>query len=130
MVASSRTIALLEAARSELHGGCPGAFRTPDGAVHPCGCHCHADVNLAEASKSAALPVLDFPPTEPARALSVAQRRPLVASQSGFCECGCGDRCARRFLPGHDAKLKSRLSKEATAGDLSAATEIQRRGWD
>jgi len=25
------------------------------------------------------------------------------------CECGCGAQVARRFLPGHDAKLKSRL---------------------
>jgi hypothetical protein len=28
------------------------------------------------------------------------------------CECGCGVTVSRRFLPGHDAKLKSRLLSE------------------
>lgn len=33
-------------------------------------------------------------------------------SPDGFCMCGCGAPVRRRFLPGHDAKLASRLAKE------------------
>jgi len=34
----------------------------------------------------------------------------------------------RRFLPGHDARLRSRLVKEARAG-LAARRELARLGW-
>lgn len=45
------------------------------------------------------------------------------------CQCGCGAEVKRRFLPGHDAKLKSRLLTEAREGSEAAAAELQRRGW-
>jgi predicted nuclease with RNAse H fold len=44
------------------------------------------------------------------------------------CECGCGRPAARRFLPGHDAKLKSRLLRDLRAGDR-ARSELERLGW-
>ena len=36
---------------------------------------------------------------------------------SNMCLCGCGAKVARAFLPGHDAKLKSRLSAILKLGD-------------
>jgi predicted nuclease with RNAse H fold len=45
------------------------------------------------------------------------------------CECGCGAEVRRRFLPGHDAKLKSTLRRRASAGDRSAAHRLECLGW-
>jgi hypothetical protein len=45
------------------------------------------------------------------------------------CLCGCGAIVRRRFLPGHDAKLKSRLLR-AHAGGVEMATEVLKDlGW-
>ena len=47
------------------------------------------------------------------------------------CECGCGTMAkpGSRYLPGHDAKHKSALIKDAKAGKKTAATELAKRGW-
>jgi hypothetical protein len=45
-----------------------------------------------------------------------------------LCECGCGRAARRRFLPGHDAKLRSRLIRDARAGN-AALVELHRLGW-
>ena len=46
------------------------------------------------------------------------------------CECGCGGTTrGGRFIPGHDAKLKSRLLKDMANGDTAAMEELERRGW-
>ncbi len=45
-----------------------------------------------------------------------------------LCECGCGRPVRRRFLPGHDARLRSRLLNEARAG-VTARKELARLGW-
>jgi len=45
------------------------------------------------------------------------------------CGCGCGGAARRRYLPGHDAKHKSRLLAEMRAGSGPAADELQRLGW-
>jgi len=60
---------------------------------------------------------------------SVASRRIAVASvEPRPCECGCRaiTRRGSRFLPGHDAKLKSALRK---AGTPEAEKELASRGW-
>src|SRR5205814_8291681 len=44
------------------------------------------------------------------------------------CECGCGAPVRRRFLPGHVARLRSRLLREVRAGD-AARRELDRLGW-
>lgn len=55
--------------------------------------------------------------------------RPAAASPAPrLCECGCGEPVRRRFLPGHDAKLKSRLLLQARAGER-ARRELMRLGW-
>lgn len=46
------------------------------------------------------------------------------------CECGCGATVSRRFKPGHDAKLKSMLLKEARSGNESAKRRLKALGWD
>src|ERR1700742_5217582 len=46
------------------------------------------------------------------------------------CECGCGETTnGGRFRPGHDAKLKSQLIKEALGGSKRAATKLEALGW-
>src|SRR6266498_3032490 len=45
-----------------------------------------------------------------------------------LCECGCGHPVRRRFLPGHDARLRSRLLVEARVG-MRARKELARLGW-
>jgi hypothetical protein len=47
---------------------------------------------------------------------------------SRLCECGCGEPVRRRFLPGHDAKLKSRLLRDMAAGD-AAKERLTGLGW-
>lgn len=57
-------------------------------------------------------------------------KEPRTTPTTGnLCECGCGEPVARRFLPGHDAKLKSRLRREARAGSADAMAELLRRRW-
>jgi hypothetical protein len=45
-----------------------------------------------------------------------------------LCECGCGGPVRRRFLPGHDTKLRSRLLRDLRAGQ-AASRELARLGW-
>lgn len=50
--------------------------------------------------------------------------------KAGHCQCGCGGMTkGGRFLPGHDAKLKSALRKRANDGDQDAINELAERGW-
>jgi hypothetical protein len=51
-----------------------------------------------------------------------------AAADPRLCECGCGSPVRRRFLPGHDGRLRSRLLTEARAGD-AARRELDRLGW-
>lgn len=37
------------------------------------------------------------------------------------CLCGCGGKTARRFMPGHDARLKGELLRQATDPEAKAA---------
>jgi hypothetical protein len=52
------------------------------------------------------------------------------------CECGCGGATIRpeaRFLPGHDARLKSALIRTALAGGAgakAAEAKIRSLGWE
>lgn len=49
---------------------------------------------------------------------------------SGVCECGCeGKTKGGRFVPGHDAKLASRLVALIKEYDRDAFEEMKRRGW-
>jgi hypothetical protein len=71
----------------------------------------------------------------PVQELAVRYRRCPVPGADGsaagpvrLCECGCGAAVRRRFLPGHDARLRGRLVREARAGDLAHA-ELARLGW-
>jgi hypothetical protein len=51
-------------------------------------------------------------------------------STTGACEC-CGEPTrGGRFLPGHDARLASRLVARIKDGDLQAQEEMVNRGWE
>lgn len=83
------------------------------------------------------LPVADLPNAPLIRAPGAAPAgrdgtdelnvaRPAEEEQP--CLCGCGALVRRRFLPGHDAKLKSRLLRLRAEG--CAATErLRKLGW-
>ena len=45
------------------------------------------------------------------------------------CGCGCGAPVRRRFLPGHDAKLKSRLFAAWRGGDSAAGDQLRDLAW-
>jgi Protein of unknown function (DUF429) len=57
-----------------------------------------------------------------------AVRPARAAADPRLCECGCGSPVRRRFLPGHDARLRSRLLTEARTGE-TARRELERLGW-
>jgi hypothetical protein len=57
-----------------------------------------------------------------------APRRGKGEASSRVCGCGCGAAVRSEFLPGHDAKLRSRLLREARL-DEAATAELRRRGW-
>jgi hypothetical protein len=47
-----------------------------------------------------------------------------------ICLCGCeGQTKGGRFLPGHDAKLKSTLVTASLAGSKRAASKLEKLGW-
>lgn len=122
-------VAMSEEARDRLHGRCPGAYLTTEGEVRPCGCECHGEgVDLGEAAKRP-LSVLNPPPRgEGPDEETKARKRPDVASK-GYCE-HCGAPCNGRFLPGHDAKLKSQLAHAASKWhDAEAWAELIQRDW-
>jgi len=58
-----------------------------------------------------------------------AARQPHMDETPNPCGCGCGAPVRRRYLPGHDAKHRSRLLAEMRAGNGLAADELQRLGW-
>jgi hypothetical protein len=50
---------------------------------------------------------------------------------SGVCICGCaGTTKGGRFLPGHDAKLKSALRARIAEGDEAARARMIELGWE
>jgi predicted nuclease with RNAse H fold len=52
-----------------------------------------------------------------------------VSTSANTCLCGCGVVVRRRFLPGHDAKLKSRLIRLSLQGDAEAMSRLEALGW-
>ncbi len=62
---------------------------------------------------------------------SVSRKAPpsRFRSLDGDCMCGCGAPVRRRFLPGHDAKLRSRLLAEWRGGDACAEARLHELGW-
>jgi hypothetical protein len=48
---------------------------------------------------------------------------------AGVCECCGSPTKGGKFLPGHDARMKSRLRTAAKAGDGTAQAELNKRGW-
>lgn len=64
-----------------------------------------------------------------------AKRGATIAVESKACECGCRalTRKGSRFLPGHDAKLKSKLRNAVKKGNTNAKAhaqkELKSRGW-
>jgi hypothetical protein len=57
-----------------------------------------------------------------------AEAVPPRSTAARLCECGCGAMARRRFLPGHDAKLRSRLVRTAREGS-DARRDLERLGW-
>lgn len=147
--AANPNMELSDAVRGRLHRKCPGAYLGGE-----CGCPCHTGGNrprLSDAEKASLRPGMDtrvFARTASEKAEKRAdvdsrgypdldgpptRNQYLAPTAGGHCECGCGAPVARRFKPGHDAKLKSRLRRELESRDQAArqraADELDRRGW-
>lgn len=78
-------------------------------------------------------PVEGCPGCSPPQISVREPRAPRVDKQAPtgrLCGCGCGHPVSRRFLPGHDAKLKSRLLREARAGSEEAKQSLRENGWE
>ncbi len=60
---------------------------------------------------------------------SAAEIQSSPVERSHDCGCGCGAPVSRRFLPGHDAKLKSRSLRAARLGDTTAEQQLRQLGW-
>lgn len=129
VAADDSVVQVSDGTRQRLHGRCPGAYRSPDGEAHACSCECHGGAGVPQDHESASLPTL-APVGPDARGEGLeAERRPKRAPEStNRCAC-CGRPCKSRFLPGHDAKLKSRLYAAAKQGDAYAWAELALRGW-
>ena len=56
-------------------------------------------------------------------------RLPPKPATAPLCGCGCGSEVRQRFLPGHDAKLRSALVKAASNGDATASANLRKLGW-
>jgi hypothetical protein len=80
-------------------------------------------VKLAR-TKTLAVSGLPSPIIDPSRANQIALKDGIKA-----CECGCGAPVRRRFLPGHDAKLRSALLR-AEASGKSASRRLAELGWN
>lgn len=126
--ADNEAFAVAQELRDGLHARCPGAYRTPSGEVRACGCRCHElPVDLAEAAKGR-LPIVDPPPADGPDLVDKGRKRAEKTAPRGRCE-HCGEPCRARFLPGHDAKLKSDLAVAAMGGDVESAAELWLRAW-
>lgn len=82
-------------------------------------------------AKAVPTPKAVTPPLDTAQAKAILRNaRPAVA----YCLCGCEGLTKGRFVPGHDAKLKSRLAATVADGTPAAATAaadaLVAFGWD
>lgn len=70
-------------------------------------------------------------PLRPTGQSPAAVTRPVrtASTGGGLCGCGCGAEVARRFRPGHDAKLKSALLRAWRDGDPQAGRRLDELGW-
>lgn len=86
----------------------------------------HSNERLPGCTACEGLPPISKEEPVPAR-VNPVQRRPPEGMRN--CGCGCGAVVRNRFLPGHDAKLKSRLVKEARSGSEIAKQQLEEHGW-
>jgi len=86
----------------------------------------HSNERLPGCTACERLPAISKEEPVPALVNTVHRRPPDGMSN---CWCGCGAVVRNRFLPGHDAKLKSRLVKEARDGDRAAIQQLEQLGW-
>jgi hypothetical protein len=85
----------------------------------------HTDDRVAECRACG-----DLPPV-----VSTEGQRPVRQNTSHpptgrKCGCGCGEPVARSFKPGHDARLKGRLVREARNGSEEAKQNLRDWGWE
>ena len=81
-------------------------------------------------SKLPAVPLVRAPSESRSHiGMVTAPSRVVDAGPRGQCQCGCGAAVRRRFLPGHDAKLKSQLFRAKATGDVSATQRLIDLGW-
>lgn len=143
-VATNAALAASDTFRESMHEACAGAYRlAPTMKIYACGCSCHVGTSTKvwdsdDPSVTASLPILVAPAAEPPDPTPEGRKKPTKRPKADHrgglprnkCECGCGGLTGGRFVPGHDAKLKSELIRKARGGDPRAWAEIVLRKWD
>jgi hypothetical protein len=134
------------------HDRCAGAYAQPSGVIITCPCPRHAGEQRCRVCRHDHTVAEDFDPAgrqcadhdscarristahheSPARqAIKEARATITPRKAARDCECACGGQTrGGRFMPGHDAKLKSILLARARAGDDAARDDLRRRGWE
>lgn len=104
----SRIVLVGAETQKALHEKCPGFYRqAPTMVIEHCTCSCHAGLPPGEHIIPADLPIMEAISTEAPEASAQDRKKPRKRS-TGTCE-HCGGPTGGRFMPGHDAKLKSEL---------------------
>lgn len=128
-VASDTHVSLSDYQRELIHQRCLGGYRTPDGSIEFCDCECHRENPMSKEDLAwRRLPVLQPPPTPEPEPAAKATKKTAKGAATGSCE-HCGAPTGGRFAPGHDAKLKSELTRAAANLDTEACAELILRDW-
>lgn len=132
--ADDTALAIPDDVRKAIHEGCSGGWiNAVTQNLHQCFCVCHIGKPLVTIDEGP-FPVLD--PDEgpgadqPTEAPKKGTKSPPTVQNATNRRCEhCGEPCRARFLPGHDAKLKSMLAADALDGSSQATAELIARGW-
>ena len=130
-LASNVHVAIGDNLRAQFHEECPGACIS-DSKTVPCECDCHGEVTVEQAIEKASERGVPLPGSvavsAPVAAPADKDRPARRTAPTGRCE-HCGAPTGGRFAPGHDAKLKSQLWREAKNGNYKSYAELHLRRW-
>lgn len=109
--------------RNSITGETLRMFRTPE--TLEGSPYCEDFRKPTETEKLAALEAVEKGTT-----MKQTKQQNTTTKEPQDCGCGCGGKTGGgKFLPGHDAKLKGRLIREAREGNKKAIASLKDLGW-
>lgn len=99
---------------------------------------CQRKLQLTNEIASGKVPILNHDPLKggdnmatDTKTAKARTKKTAPKTKAQKCSDGCGGMTkGGRFLPGHDAKLKSRLIGSAASGSAKAVDELKKLGWE